>query len=69
MIELRWVYGNRNMIVESVQDGRTFEREKVLQYRVITNGEEIGLHEPIYSDWQDVPVVGEKTQIGPEDIS
>ena len=45
MIELRWL---------EVITPRTPDR---LQFRVMENPLEIGLHPPIYSEWQDIPVV------------
>ena len=42
MFELRWL--------ERID-------RRVLQFRQMTNIEEVGIQEPIWSEWQDVPVV------------
>jgi len=36
-------------------------KDAVLQYRIMTNIQEIGLQEPIWSEWEDVPTVYDKT--------
>ena len=48
MIELRWLELDRPV-------GHI--RQNVLQYRIMTNIEEIGIQPPIWSDWIDVPTV------------
>ena len=57
MIELRWL-----VVTDCypATDGGIYklDREKVLQVRHMTD---IGLHEPIWSEWDAVPIVYETT--------
>ena len=51
MTELRWVWKTE------FDEYRTLTTTKVLQYRTMQNLMEIGLQEPIWSEWMDVPEV------------
>lgn len=52
MIELRWKWG----LEPAPQYGKNVSlRTKVLQWRKSINPEEIGIHPPIWDDWEDVP--------------
>ncbi len=55
MIELRWV----KLEGPSAEPGKVFFDAGFakLQYRKVTNLEEISLQPPIWSDWQDVPIM------------
>jgi len=52
-IELRWHVDESSFENESVKN--VFGNKMILQYRERLNPLEIGLHEPIWSDWQAVP--------------
>lgn len=61
MIELRWL---KRKIKDLHPLTNTWNNpniyETVLQYRTIQNPLEIGLHQPIFPGWKDVPTVEEK---------
>ncbi len=52
-IELRW-YSNESIFVKECVTN-IYGSKMVLQYRERLNPLEIGLHEPIWSDWKTVP--------------
>ncbi len=63
MIELRWFKPKQYFVQEDVGGelfGEWVDPPPVLQNRQMQNPEEIGLHEPIWSEWQDVPTVEEE---------
>ncbi len=54
MYELRWKQKLGNPDKGSVMVGDRISQ--TLQYRVMTNIEEVGIQEPIWSEWENVPV-------------
>ena len=64
MIEIRWLKRKTGRKIR-VPDNSTLayrfklvdEVERVLQVRAMLNIEEIGIQDPIWSEWQDVPEV------------
>ena len=57
MIELRWYVKE---ISEPIAGAFVTVEHKILQSRYMANPEEIGLQEPIWSDWVEVPIVYDK---------
>lgn len=58
MIELRWCVQQWTEYPELGEPIKR-QREPVLQFRQMTNIQEIGIQEPIWSDWVEVPTVYE----------
>lgn len=54
-IQLRWKKSNGQYSNQSILN--IYGDKVILQYREILNPLEIGLHEPIWSDWTDVPFI------------
>ena len=61
MIELRWKIEEWEEYTDMSSHPIKHTEKPVLQYRTMTNIEEIGLQEPIWSEWTDVPEVYIKT--------
>ena len=56
MIELRWVI--RTIYINDEFGNKVFGKQQTaLQYRTMSNLPEIGLQEPIWSEWEDVETV------------
>ena len=55
MIELRWLVRTLPTFGESQPNV-----EKVLQFRQMSNIEELGIQAPIWTEWEDVPTKEEK---------
>lgn len=53
MLELRWKVENWTEYRDGLEIPYT--EEPVLQYRKLTNPLELGLNQPIFTDWMDVP--------------
>ena len=54
MFELRWLIRPVTMKLGAPIPFPN-EKEKVLQFRQMSNIEEIGIQEPIWTEWEDVP--------------
>lgn len=56
MFELRWIRKEE----PAPEHGRNcFRMVKVLQFRQMSNIEEVGIQQPIWTEWEDVPTVEE----------
>lgn len=58
-MELRWYTEHHEEWSESASSYVPISSEKVLQYRTMINLMEIGLQEPMWSEWKDVEDVNE----------
>ena len=58
MIELRYLKTKIETLIAN--DTYVLGFDNVLQFRTMQNIEEIGIYTPIWSKWQDVPVVIEE---------
>ena len=57
MIELRLYKEKAGQYFDGILHESTCYKDAILQYRTMTNIQEIGLQEPIWSEWVDVPEV------------
>jgi hypothetical protein len=55
VIQVRWKKEKIGYYSDGALDGSSAYTDKVLQYRVMENVQEIGLQPPIWSEWEDVP--------------
>lgn len=64
MIELRWLVIDKPRLgaISGTMLIHVPRLWKVLQMRQITNPLEIGLHEPIWTEWKDIPVISGKLE-------
>lgn len=60
MIELRWHKELAGEYFDGIMKGSKVYKDKALQYRTMANPAEIGVQEPIWSEWEEVPLVWSK---------
>jgi hypothetical protein len=61
MFELRLYKEKGGQYFDGALHGCAGYKDAILQYRSMENIQELGIQEPIWSEWQDVPTVYDKT--------